>query len=148
MQWASGRAYTALEGVNDTYALGGGQGNTHAIVLNSSPDNLLATKAFSAADLRACLAANTCHQVPFGNLRGNPFFELDTRLSKNFKFGEKANLELIFQAFDLTNRANFGVQYQTSLRSTQFQQPIGFIAAGGVLVPKSFSGEFGARFSF
>jgi hypothetical protein len=148
MQWASGRAYTALEGVNDTYALGGGQGNTHAIVLNSSPDNLLATKAFSAADLRACLAGNTCHQVPFGNLRGNPFFELDTRLSKNFKFGEKANLELIFQAFDLTNRANFGVQYQTSLRSTQFQQPIGFIAAGGVLVPKSFSGEFGARFSF
>lgn len=148
MQWASGRPYQALEGNNDSFGFGSGVGATHAIVLNSDPTNLTATKALSAAQLQACIAAATCHQVPYDFLRGNTFFQLDTRLSKTLKFGEKAKLELIFQAFDLTNRANFGGSYQTSIRSAVFMQPTGFITPGGVIVPRSFSGEFGARFSF
>jgi len=86
--------------------------------------------------------------VPYNFLRGNTFFQLDTRLSKTLKFGERAKLELIFQAFDLTDRANFGGTYQTSIRAANFMQPTGFITPGGVIVPRSFSGEFGARFSF
>jgi hypothetical protein len=81
-------------------------------------------------------------------LRGEAFFQLDTRVSRTFKFGEKARLELIFQAFDLTNRANFGGNYQGNIRSATFMQPTNFITGSGVIVPKSFSGEFGARFSF
>ena len=43
-----------------------------------------------------------------------------------------------------TNRANFGA----NIRTSTFQQPLGFITASGVIVPHTFAGEFGARFSF
>jgi len=117
-------------------------------VLNSDPTNLQATKGYNQGQLQACLAANTCHQVPYDYLRGEAFFQLDTRFSRTFKFGEKPKLELIFQAFDLTNHANFGANYQGNIRSATFMQPTNFITGSGVIVPKSFSGEFGARFSF
>jgi Carboxypeptidase regulatory-like domain/TonB dependent receptor len=148
MQLASARPYQALQGVNDTYGFGGSQGNTHAIVLDSDPNNLLATKNYTTAQLQACLTANTCHQVGYDNMRGATFFQLDTRVSKQLKFGERAKLDLIFQAFDLTNRANFGATFQGNIKSPVFGQPNGFITPAGVIVPRSFSGEFGARFSF
>jgi hypothetical protein len=148
MQLASARPYQAFEGVNDTYGFGGGQGSTHALVLKSDPANLVATKTYTAAQLRACLATGDCYQVPYDYMRGQRFFQLDTRLSKTVRLGEKARLELIFQAFDLTNRANFGANYRTSIRAADFGKPIGFITPSGVVVPRSFSGEFGARFSF
>ena len=73
---------------------------------------------------------------------------MDTRLSKEIKFGERAKLKLIFQAFDLTNRANFGNNFDGNIRSTTFGKPLGFITPSGVIVPRSFSGEFGAQFIF
>ena len=149
MQWASGRPYNVTEGITDVYGYGTvGLGATHAIVLDSDTTNLLATKAYTTGQLQACLAANTCHQVPYDYLRGERFYQLDTRVSRTFRFGEKARLELIFQAFDLTNRPNFGANYQGNIRSATFMQPTNFITGSGVIVPKSFSGEFGARFSF
>jgi hypothetical protein len=148
MQWAAARPYTAVEGISDVYGFGGGQGATHAIVLKSDPKNLLATKGFTAAQLRTCLGTGDCFQVPFGNIRGQTFFQLDTRFSKTFRLGERSRLELIFQAFDLTDRANFGTNFRTSIRASDFAKPIGFITPAGVIVPRSFSGEFGARFSF
>jgi hypothetical protein len=148
MQAASGRPYTALEGITDVFGYGGGQGSTHAIVLNSDPNDLTATAGYTATQLQSCIAANTCHQVPYDSLRGNPFFQLDARVSRMFNFGEKAKLEIMFQAFDLTNHANFGSQYQTSIRSSTFMQPTNFIGQASTIIPKSFSGEFGAKFSF
>jgi len=148
MAWATGRPYNIVEGISDVYGFGGGQGTTHAIVLNSDPTNYLATKTYTTSQLQACLAANTCSQVPYNAVRGENFFQLDARFSKTIKLRERARIELFFQAFDLTNRANFGASYQTSIRSAIFQQPTNFITPGAVLVPKSFSGEFGARFSF
>jgi len=148
MQWATGRPYDAQEGISDVYGWGGGQSNTHVIVLNSDPTNLFATKAYTATQLQQCLTAATCHQVGYDYLRGEDFFQLDLRVSRAFKFKERMNMEFFFQAFDLTNRANFGASYGTSMRSSNFQQPTGFITPGGVIVPKSFAGEFGARFSF
>jgi hypothetical protein len=148
LQAASGRPYTAYEGINDTFGYGGGQGNTHAIVLNSDPNNLLATVKYTATQLQSCIAANTCHQVPYDSLRGAPFIQLDARVSRIFNFGEKAKLELLFQAFDLTNHANFGSQYQSSIRANNFMQPTNFIGQASTGIPKSFSGEFGAKFSF
>ncbi len=148
MQWATGRPYNPTEGISDVYGWGGGNGATHAIVLNSDPTNLTATKSYTAAQLVACLNANTCHQLPYNYLRGEDFFQLDARFGKVFRLGEKPRLELFFQAFDLTNRANFGSSYQASIRAANFMHPTNFIAASGVIVPKSFAGEFGARFSF
>lgn len=148
MQWATGRPYNATEGITDVFGFGSGVGTTHAIVLNSDPNNLTATASYSAAQLNACIAANTCHQLPYDYLRGADFFQLDARFGRFFKFGERARLEVFFQAFDLTNRANFGTSYGGNIRTSTFQQPTGFITSSGVIVPKSFAGEFGARFSF
>jgi len=148
MQWATGRPYNASEGITDVFGFGSGVGATHAIVLNSDPNNLAATAAYTASQLNACIAANTCHQVPYDYLRGADFFQLDARFGRFFRFGERARLEVFFQAFDLTNRANFGTSYGGNIRTSTFQQPTGFITSSGVIVPKSFAGEFGARFSF
>lgn len=147
MQLASARAYNAIQG-RDVFGIGGGRGNAHAIVNTSDPNNLLANAALSTTALRTCLAAGTCIQSPFDQVRGQAFFQLDTRLSKAIKFGERSRLNLIFQAFDLTNRANFGNNYDGNVRNTSFAQPLGYITPSGVIVPHSFSAEFGAHFSF
>lgn len=148
VQWATGRPYNASEGITDVFGYGSGVGATHAIVLNSDPKNLLGTAGYSASQLNACIAANACHQVPYDYLRGGNFFQLDARFGKFFNFGERARLEVFFQAFDMTDRANFGTSYGGNIRTSTFQQPTGFITSSGVIVPKSFAGEFGARFSF
>ena len=148
MQWATGRPYNSTEGITDVFGYGSGVGTTHTIVLSTDPTNLTATKAYTAAQLTACIAANTCMQVPYDYLRGEDFFQLDSRFAKELNFGDRARLELFFQAFDLTNRANFGTTYGGNIRTSTFQQPTGFISSSGVVVPKSFAGEFGGRFSF
>jgi hypothetical protein len=151
MQIASARPYNSLMGLGDVFNFGGGTGAVHAIVNTSDPNDLLANKNKTDDDvpaLRACLAAGTCIQAPFNNLRGQAFFQLDARLSKDIKFNERAKLRLIFQAFDLTNRANFGNNFDGNIRSSTFGKPTGFITPSGVFVPRSFSGEFGAQFIF
>ena len=148
MQWATGRPYNVTEGISDVFGQGSGVAATHAIVLNSDPNNLTATSGYTAAQLNACITANTCHQVPYNYLRGEQFFQLDARFARFFTFRDRARLELFFQAFDLTNRANFGTAYGANIRTSTFHQPTAFITTSGVIVPKSFAGEFGARFSF
>ena len=171
MQWESSRAYTAgfPAGSIDPLGVGAGRGTGHAIVLTSSPNDLLATfKAFgdpsgtfllnpadpnsptvsNAVKYRNCLRAGQCSIAPFDNLRGQPYFQLDTRITKNFKIKERATLSVLFQIFDLTNRANFGNNLVGDVRQTNFQQPNNFITPGGVIVPHSLSGELGVRFSF
>jgi len=148
MQWATGRPYNATEGITDVFSFGSGIGTTHAIVLDSDPNNLTATAAYTASQLTACIAGNTCHQVSYDSLRGENFFQLDARIGRFFRFGDRARLEVFFQVFDLTNRANFGTSYGGNIRTSTFEQPTAFITSSGVIVPKSFAGEFGARFSF
>jgi hypothetical protein len=148
LQWATGRPYNLTEGITDVFSYGSGVGTTHAIVLNSDPTNLKATAAYTAAQLQSCLAAATCQQLPYNFMRGEDFFQLDARFGKSFTFKDRFKTELFFQAFDLTNRANFGTSYGGNIRTSTFEQPTAFITASGVIVPKSFAGEFGARFSF
>ena len=78
----------------------------------------------------------------------DPFLHLDTRLTKNFKIGEKGNLQLIAQAFNLTNRANYGNDVTTVVTSPDFKKPAGFINPTSTNIPRSLAGEFGFRFSF
>lgn len=148
MQLASGRPFNPTEGISDVLGFGGGQGASHAVLLKSDPKNYTATKSYNAAQLRSCLAAGDCFFSTYNSLRGNTFFQLDTRFSKEFRFHERYKVELLFQAFDLTNRANFGGDYTGNIRSGNFGKPTGFITPNGVIVPRSFSGEFGAKFSF
>jgi len=81
-------------------------------------------------------------------LRGQPYFQLDTRISKDFRIKEKYTVTALFQMFDLTNRANFGNNFSGDVRQTTFGKPNAFITPGGVIVPHAFSGEFGVKFAF
>ncbi len=148
MQWASARPYNAVEGISDVFGFGGGAGATHAILLKTDPTNYQGTAGYTAVQLQTCLAAGTCFMDTYDHLRGQPFFELDSRFSKTFTFRDRMHLQFLFQAFDLTNRANFGGNYQGNIRSGVFEQPLGYITPSGVVLPHSFSGEAGFRFSF
>jgi carboxypeptidase family protein/TonB-dependent receptor-like protein len=90
-----------------------------------------------------------CTIAQYDALRGDPFFELDLRLAKNIKLGERVNLELIAQAFNLTNRANYGNDYNFNIASPDtFGHPAGFINPSSTTVPRSLWSEFGVRFTF
>jgi len=95
-----------------------------------------------------CLAASDCHQVGYDTLRGDPFFQMDMRVAKNIRLGEGRRLQLIFQAFNLTNKVNFGNNYTNSTNSGNFLKPAGFINPASTFTPRAFVGEFGARFTF
>ncbi len=155
LQMESARAYQASYGAGgtslDVLGSGNGRGTTHVIVFNTSPNDLFATfKAFGTTtkSYRDCLRGGQCSILSFDNLRGQPFFQLDTRISKNFRIKERYTITALFQMFDLTNRANFGNNFVGDVRQTNFGQANAFITPGGVIVPHSFSGEFGVKFSF
>ena len=148
MQAESGRPYNLNEGIDVT---GQGESSTtrHAIVPKDQPTNYAAYASATAAQIQACLAGGTCVPTGFDSVRGAPFFQWDARIGKQIRFRERSNLELFFQAFDLTNHANFGTSYNNNVRSpATLGTPFGFITPGGTVVPRSFSGEFGAYFRF
>jgi hypothetical protein len=160
LQLESPRAYTAIYD-SDVLGLGSGRGNTHAIVFTSSPNDLKATftafgdpgasgstGAANRRKFRDCLRSGACQFASFDNLRGQRFFQLDARITKNFKFGEHHNLATFIQFFDLTNRANFGNNFSGNLRTSSFGKPIAFITPSGVTLPHAFAAEIGVRYSF
>ena len=139
--------YNCTQGI-DFYGFGSGQSAEHCVVLNSEPNNLTATESYSSAQILSCLGLGTCHQVSFDSLHGEPYFDLDARIGKMLRWHEHYNLNLFFQGFDLTNRANFGGDYTGNLLSSSFEQPAGYIGKTGVVIPKSFRAEFGFQFAF
>jgi hypothetical protein len=145
MQLASARPFSATQGID---YFGYGATNGYAVLLKSDPTNWKATATYSATQIRSCLADGSCYESSYDALRGQNFYQLDTRISRLFRFKDRLNLEFMFQAFDLTNRANFGGNFQGSIRSSAFDQPKGFITPSSVIIPHSFSGEAGFRFSF
>jgi hypothetical protein len=147
MQAESARPYNPTQGI-DVNGQGQPPDSQHAILLKSSPSDYAATANMSAGELRACLAAGNCLIAGFDSLRGAPYFQWDIRAGKRIRFGERAGLEVFFQGFDITDRANFGGNYNNNIRSSTFQTPNGFMTPSGVTVPHSFSGEFGAQFRF
>jgi len=157
VQLESARPYTAGYGGSvDILGSGSGRGTSHVLVFNSSPTDLKGTLtsfgdpsvAANAVKFRNCLRAGQCSFASFDNLRGQPYFQFDARVTKNFKLRERSNLAVIFQVFDLTNRANFGNNYVTDVRQANFATPTNFLTPSGVTVPHSLSAEVGARFSF
>ncbi len=169
MQIESGRPYTAGYGGSiDLLGTGSGRGTSHVAVLSTSPNDLRsAINAFgdpggtfinmvnglpvtvsNAVKYRNCYRAGQCLTAPFSNVRGQPYFQLDTRITKNFKIKDQTNIAVIFQVFDLTNRANFGNNFGTDIRLPTFSTPTNFLTPSGVIVPHSLSAELGVRFSF
>jgi hypothetical protein len=157
MQVASARPYNTSSGISNVLGFGSGVATAHAIVFKNNPGDLAGAEianGFDATKLLACINAGQCEQAHFNALRGQAFFQLDTRVTKGIKLGERANLKLMFQGFDITNRANFGNNFDGNVANIQpskgstFGTPIGYITPAGTIVPKSFRAEFGAQFNF
>lgn len=71
------------------------------------------------------------------------------RLAKNIKLGERLNVQVVAQAFNLTNRANYGNDFGRNISSAaNFGHPAGFINPSSTIIPTSIWGELGARFTF
>ena len=92
-------------------------------------------------------------------MRGDPYFDVDARLAKTIKVGERRNLQLVFQAFNLFNHANYGNSFDnlvaslsanhlTSTPNTGLAHANNFINPTSSTLPRAFIGEFGARFTF
>jgi hypothetical protein len=169
LQIGSARPYNPIS-ANNMLNLGGGSDAGALIVTNANPKDLLsATKLTPIVDSddplhtpklgiaeAACYYSGNCHLAPYDAQRGDPFYNMDARIAKNIKFGEHRNLQLMFQAFNLFNHANYGNNFGLTVNANttnanpaaSFGNAIGFINPTSSLLPRSFEGEFGARFSF
>jgi hypothetical protein len=151
LQFGSARPYN-LTNSGNTLNTGGGTANA-VVVPTSDPTNYLAF-AGNNAGAQNCFyglngVAQSCTIAKYDPLRGDPYFELDMRLAKNIKLGEHRNLQLVAQAFNLTNRSNYGNNFGNSIASAStFGHPVGFINPNSTIVPRSIWGELGARFTF
>jgi hypothetical protein len=155
MQFGSARPYN-LTNSSNTLNTGGGTGIA-VVVPTNNPTNWLAFAGNNTGAQNCFYGLNGvtqgCTIAKYDPLRGDPFYELDMRLAKNIKFGERMNLQLMAQAFNLTNRANygnnFGVGGAASIADpTHFGHPQGFINPSSTIIPHSLWGELGVRFTF
>jgi hypothetical protein len=165
----SARPLSIVESTADLWGVGSGRSNPHAAILageKESPqayvDYLNAANAAVAADAtkktslssfyQQCLAAGSCREASYDSSYSvsTPFVQLDARVGKTISIHDRYNVSLFFQGFNLTNRANYGPNYDVNVSDagTSFLKPLGFINPSSTVVPRSFTGEFGARFSF
>ncbi len=147
LQAGSARPYLVTSSFNELN-LSGGSSAGALVVLNSDPNNVLATTTMSKLAIVQCYYSGNCHVVPYNSMRGDPYFNMDARVAKNIKLGEGRNLQLAFQAFNLFNHANYGNNFDNVVQSTTFGKAVGFINPTSSLLPRAFTAEFGARFTF
>ena len=151
LQAGSARPYLPLASTN-LANFGGGSSAQALVVPKNAPTNLTAfddpVNGPNKLAASQCYYGGQCQFVPYNSLRGNPYFNMDARVAKNFKLGESRNLQLAFQAFNLTSHANYGNNFGQVVDDPTFKQPIGFINPTSSLLPRAFTGEFGARFTF
>jgi outer membrane receptor protein involved in Fe transport len=108
-----------------------------------------AATAAAQGFIATCYYTAQCTIAKYDPLRGQAFFELDAKLAKNFRLGERLNIQLVAQAFNLTNRANYGNNFGDNVASSStFGHPAGFFAPNATFIPRSIWGEFGVHFTF
>jgi hypothetical protein len=147
LQFGSARPYNLT---NSSNTLNTGGGSTNAVVVPiSAPTNWFAYAGNNTGAQNCYYLTKQCTIAQYDPLRGDPFFQLDMRLAKNVKIRERMNLQFIAQAFNLTNRANYGNNFNGSIASAStFGHPAGFINPSSTTTPRSIWSEFGVRFSF
>ena len=76
------------------------------------------------------------------SLRGDSFFSLNARLSKNIKLGESRSVALFFEGYNLTNKFNLSTNFNTNVdNAATFRTP-----SGTSLPLRQF--QLGGRFDF
>jgi hypothetical protein len=93
-------------------------------------------------------------------LSGKAFVDMDLRVDKSFKLGDRAKITIDWGFYNLFNRANFCNSYEQSVSAgATFNTPqsycngpsnaaFGGISGYGAAAVKSLSSEFGFRFDF
>jgi hypothetical protein len=153
LQFGSARPYN-LTNSSSTLNTGINSATANAVVVpTADPKNFLAFAGNNTAAQNCFYGLNgvsqACTIAKFDPLRGDPYFELDMRLAKNFKFRERYNLQIVAQAFNLTNRANYGNDFGNNISHlSTFGHPVGFINPSSTITPRALWGEFGFRFTF
>ncbi|MFZ0954839.1 MAG: carboxypeptidase regulatory-like domain-containing protein [Candidatus Sulfotelmatobacter sp.] len=117
-------------------------------VANQDPNIQADATAAAQGNVATCYYMAQCTFAKYDPLRGQAFFELDAKFAKNFKIGERVTLQLVAQAFNLTNRANYGNNYGDSIASSTLGHPTGFFAPNATFIPRSIWGEFGVHLTF
>ena len=146
MQFGTARPY-ALS--NSTNTINAGGGTTTAVVVPNNDVRNFTAFAGDDPDARICYyITKDCTIAKFDPLRGMAFFELDAKLAKTFNIKEKAKVQIVAQAFNLTNRANYGNNYGGNIASPTLGHPIGFLAPNATFIPRSIWGELGVHFTF
>jgi hypothetical protein len=147
LQFGSARPYN-LTNSSNTLNTGGGTSNA-VVVPVSAPKNWFAYAGDNTGAQNCFYLTTNCTIAKFDPLRGDLFFELDAKFAKNIKIGERVNIQLVAQAFNLTNRANYGNNFGNSIASpATFAHPVGFIAPNATFIPRSIWSEFGVHFTF
>ncbi len=163
----SARPLDIIESTSDLWGVGSGRGNPHALIFTGAQESpqayvayITAARAAVAADTtkkttlgsfyKNCLATGACREVSFDSYHGDPVIQLDARIGKTISVHDRYNLNLFFQGFNIMNRANYGNNFDGNVNnaSSSFLKPLGFVNPSSTIVPRSFTGEFGARFSF
>ncbi len=151
--WINPSQTPGVTNSSNTLNTGGGTANAVVVPSNNPTDYLAFSGDITTA--QNCFyglngyAAGSCTIAKYDPVRGDAFFELDLRLAKTIRLGERLRVELIGQAFNLTNRANYGNDFNNDISDpTTFGHPAGFIAPASTIIPRSLWSEFGVRFSF
>jgi len=88
------------------------------------------------------------HVVSVSYLRGTATRDWDMRVTKFFNLrGENFKLGLFAELYNITNKANFGNNYNNVAISPTFQQPLGYLN-NGLAYPTSRQLQLGARITF
>jgi hypothetical protein len=147
LQFGSARPYNPDNSAN---TLNTGGGTMPAVVVpKSDPKNYLAFSGDDASARICYYLTEQCTIAKYDPLRGSPTFQFDLRLTKNIRIREGMSLQLVAQAFNLTNRANYGNNYSLSIADPKtFAHPQGFVNPSSTFVPRSLLSEFGVRLVF
>ncbi len=157
LQAGSARPLDLVESTSDLWKVGSGRSNPHAALLANDAKTAANFSRFYAAAkasgnvsafYKSCLASGGCYETSFESWHGTPVIQLDARVGKTISIKDRYNINLFFQGFNLTNRANYGNNYDGNVSDSSFLQPLGFVNPSSTVPPRSFTGEFGGRFSF
>jgi hypothetical protein len=149
LQYGSARPYNLFNGTADNTLNTGGGTTTAVVVPKSEPTNWFAFAGNDVGAQNCFYLTNNCTISKFDPLRGDAVFELDAKLAKNIRLGERVNLQIIAQAFNLTNRANYGNNFGNNISSAStFGHPIGFFAPTATFIPRSLWSEWGVHLTF
>jgi outer membrane receptor protein involved in Fe transport len=105
------------------------------------------------------ITTDGCTMIKPNTLRGIPFVQMNLRVDKSFNLGERAQILLYWEFYNLFNRSNFCNSYEESSKASNFNKPqsycngpsnaayAGISGFGAAAIP-SLSSQFGFRFNF